>query len=126
MTPPKTTTPKAGLSLADLTPEAREELLAQARQGGTAVDPDTVAKAALRDDQLKELLRSRDHMDGCPVDTTGQGRVESYASRRPAKPDEAIPAKDVTVIRCIECGGSRVIEKSYEEVVAEIEEVIAA
>jgi len=57
----------------------------------------------------RPALAERAHMENCPgID--GSARIEEFDARRPARPDQAVPAQDVTVTRCIECGGSSVKE----------------
>lgn len=117
----KVTTRKQKVTLDDLSPADRERLLVEA--AGTIASDDDVrqqaetARAAERNAAIAALLDDRDHLRGCPAD----GRVEAYGDRKPANPARAIPAKDVTVIRCIECGGSTVIERSYAGVIADLE-----
>lgn len=73
----------------------------------------------LRNRATAGLLDDRDHLRGCPG-----GRVESYASVRPARPADAIPKADVTVVRCVECGGSTVLEQPYPVTVAQIDQAV--
>ena len=73
--------------------------------------------AAARDARVRELIRPRSHAEGCPVlpENGGEGRVEHYSARRPANPLKAEPARDLTIVRCIECGGTQPIEGSPSE-----------
>ena len=67
------------------------------------------------EERLSGLLEDRDHLRGCPG-----GRVEVYAAVRPAVPAKAQPAKEVSVVRCIECGGSTVMEERFETVLRSV------
>jgi hypothetical protein len=67
---------------------------------------------------VRGLIHDRDHLVDCPND----GRVEFYPHRIPAKPNDGIPAEDVTVARCIECGGSSVVREPFGVVLARVEE----
>lgn len=60
----------------------------------------------------RPALAERSHMEGCPG-IEGDGRIEEFVSRRPAQPDKAVPARDVIVTRCIECGGSSLKEVDH-------------
>lgn len=71
-------------------------------------------------------LEDRDHSRGCPVVDGDGGRVEGYPSVKPAQPSNGVPAKQVTVVRCIECGGHVVVESDFETVIAEIESEVTA
>lgn len=48
-------------------------------------------------------MRERDHLEGCPAE-----RVESFPNRKP--PMGGMPARDVIVTRCMDCGEQRVKE----------------
>jgi hypothetical protein len=73
--------------------------------------------AAARLEQLREFMHERDHLRDCPND----GRIEAYPETKPARPDKGEPARPVTVIHCIECGGTTVLDEPYEEVLAALD-----
>lgn len=119
---------KPTVSLDDLAPADRERLLAEAR---TTVELDPVArreamdeieteKAARRSKAIAALMSDRDHLRDCPG-----GRVEAFAATRPPQPAKGLPAKSVTTVRCIECGGATIIDQPYEATVAAIAEAEA-
>jgi hypothetical protein len=56
-------------------------------------------------------LGERYHLEGCPE----PDRLEAYTGRRPARPDQGEAARDVQIIRCITCGGHRVVDDSKEK-----------
>ena len=112
-----TTNGGAPVSLDDLSPEARAQLLKQAKaeiDGAPATDTDEAAEA--RRLQLAAEMDPRDHLRDCPMD----GRYEAYGDRKPAKPDHGIPAQDVTVIACLECGGRLVKDEAYPAFLARL------
>lgn len=94
-----------------------ERRLAEANAGNAADDVDLDDLGRRRQEQIRALLDPRDHMRDCPMD----GRVEAYGARKPAKPDQAIPAADVTVVRCVECAGSLVLDEPFPDVVARLQ-----
>lgn len=112
------------VTLDQLTPEARAQLIEELRaaESNTADAARSTAEelAERRQDAIAELLSDRDHLAGCPG-----GRVECYESRKPARPQAGEPARDVTVVRCIECGGSTVLKHSYTETIAALERATA-
>lgn len=69
-----------------------------------------------RQRRIAALMDDRDHLRNCPDPL----RVEAYASIRPAQPQNAVPARPVTIVRCQECGGSMVLEQPYETTVAQL------
>jgi hypothetical protein len=75
-----------------------------------------IAVAQARDARVRELITPRTHAEGCPglPENGGRGRVEFYGARRPANPQKAEPARDLTIVRCQECGGTRPIEGAPE------------
>jgi hypothetical protein len=111
-------------TLADLSDEdraaLRAELDAEQLADITAKISDVERGAAAKLRAFAALMDPRDHLRNCPAED-GTGRFEYYAETKPAQPQKALPAQPVTVIRCIECGGSTVLERSYPVVLAEIE-----
>jgi hypothetical protein len=129
-TTPETPAPEpantGAVTLDQLDPEARAALLAEASAQLTAdsavkLEGAEAEASARRVEALAELLDDRDHLRGCPG-----GRVEAYAARKPPRPNDGIPAADVTVVRCVECGGSTVLEQNYPATVAQLEAAVAA
>lgn len=47
------------------------------------------------------------HLTGCPA---GEVKVETYTAVRPAKPADAIPARNLRITRCVQCGAHDVRE----------------
>jgi hypothetical protein len=118
------TAPAPTITLADLPPDVRAALLAEAAAEKQAVAQAAVQSAedagAARNAAIAALMDDRDHLRNCPG-----GRVEAYQARKPARPADAIPARNVTVIRCIECGGSLVLEQEYAVTNAAIDQAAA-
>lgn len=115
MTP--TTDTDQPITLADLSDEDRIALLAQAREEAkrNPVDVDGYAELPDRDKRVRALMDARDHARDCPVALGLElGRVEGYDARKPPRPDLGEPARDVGVIRCIECGGASVLDESID------------
>lgn len=115
---------KDKVTLDQLTPEARQALLTELR-ADTVAQAEAVASiaeqsAAVRNRATGRLLHDRDHLRDCPG-----GRVEAYESRRPPQPSQGRAATDVTVVRCVECGGSTVLEQPYAATVAAIDQAAA-
>jgi hypothetical protein len=107
--------------LSDLSPEDRARLAEQARRENVvARRKDAAAKAMRRRERMAGLLTPRDHLRGCP-ELAGQGRVEWFAARKPptTSPAGAIvePAREVTVIRCLDCGGQVVVDRPLQDVI---------
>lgn len=99
-----------GLSDADLQAEIeRRGLTAPAGGDASAGDPEGLA------DKIRALLPERDHQDGCAAE-----RVELAGNVRPARPKDGIPARRVTVVRCVDCGGQTVLDEDRETVVARL------
>jgi hypothetical protein len=109
--------PRKKITLEDLDDEARAELLAQLKGDGEVRQTVAEQLARERDARLREQIDLRDHLRHCPMD----GRVEAYPHTRPAKPQQGLPARPVTVVRCIECGGTTVLEREYQEFIASIQ-----
>lgn len=113
------------VTLDQLDDDARAALLAELARTQTATTTQAVAEgdrlAAARQAAIGDLMHDRDHLRDCP-----KGRVEAYEARRPPQPSRAIPATDVTVVRCMECGGSTVIEDAYALTLARIDQTVAA
>lgn len=129
MPPTRQTNATKSVALKDLPAADRERLLAEAR-GEIKANVDAAQEAEeivakQRDGAIAELIDDREHAKGCPG-----GRVEAYANTKPAKPQDGIAAKPVTVVHCLECGATTVIEQPYEqtmrEVVARLEESLEA
>lgn len=113
--PPTTQKPK--IDTAKLSPEEKALLLAELQAESTA---EATAAADLRSAAIKSLMADRDHLRDCPT-----GRTEMYGATRPADPRKGIGPKDVTVIRCQECGGSTVLDESYDATVALVDSMIS-
>lgn len=79
-------------------------------QGPPPPTPEAIAAAHERDQLIVELISDRTHAEGCPVLKGDGGRVEAFGARRPANREQAEPAKDLTVLHCIECGGTMTLE----------------
>lgn len=122
-TPPPA--PSQPVSLADLSPEDRARLVAELESNEqakrNAMDDAHARIADARQEAIAELIPDRAHLEGCPG-----GRVEAYESRRPPNPKQGIPAADVTVARCVECGGSTVKDQPYAETVKQLDQKVAA
>lgn len=114
--PPVKTPQKAKISLDDLSAVDRARLAKELAAQDDATTEEHVERAARRRAQLAELLDDRDHLRDCPG-----GRVEAYANVKPARPQAGEPAQPVTVVRCIECGGSTVLDRSFADVMADVE-----
>lgn len=120
---------KKKVNLDDLSAADRERLLADAR---TTAEVDAsgrreeiaaveTRKADARNAAIASFMSDRDHLRDCPG-----GRVEAYAATRPPQPAKGLPAAEVTIVRCVECGGATVKDQSYAITVAAIEEAEAA
>jgi hypothetical protein len=108
--PPAKTAPK----LSDLTAEEREQL---ARELHATEQAEKEKIGLRRAEQLHGELRERDHLDGCPIysgEQSAVGRMEAYAATKPHNPRTGSPEKALTVVRCIQCGGSVVKEEAYD------------
>lgn len=81
-----------------------------------------------RDRLLAQLMQPGDHLPRCPcTDPTGQQlRVEASGQTIPADPRRSLPAQDVTVVACLECGGRSVVPTAYSTVIQNIEDQLAA
>jgi hypothetical protein len=117
----KTTKTSARELVAGLSDSERAELLAELRAEQTATAAAELVERDLtpRERAIRELLRERDHLENCPLvedERRAIGRVEAYNEVRPAnlKVGRMVP-EPVTVARCIECGGSRLLEGRLEE-----------
>lgn len=95
----------AGLTKAEVE-QFRQELSAQEEQ---AQRPQPTARDRLN----SHLLRSRDHLDGCPgAEEQGATRVEVYPQQIPTTApvqEWGGPGDICTNVRCIECGGNRLL-----------------
>lgn len=103
----------ATITLADLSEADRKQLLEQAREESKHNPRDVPGYDQLSDDEkvIRELMDARDHARGCPVQEGVElGRVEGYDARKPPNPATGEPARYIGVIRCIECGGSTVLD----------------
>lgn len=89
-----------------------------ALRSGATIDAEDDDAARRRTEQIADLMDPRDHMRECPMD----GRFEAYAARKPANVEQAIPAKDVTIVACIECGGRVVLDESYSDIIARLDQ----
>jgi hypothetical protein len=119
-----TTTKPKPIDIDQLTPEERAALFARLQADAAGVSQADEQKARERIGRMRALMHDRDHLRDCPVgtdeDADANGRVEAFADTRPPRPNQGIPAKPVTVIRCLECGGVTVIEEPHATVMAAI------
>lgn len=122
-TPAETIASRLGVSDKEL--EAlRAELRAEQESGGRVV-PDHAGPRKLtpRERAIRSLLEERYHAISCPVfldDSGTAGRVEAYAMTAPAQPGKGYPVpRPVTVVRCMDCGGDRILEGDPTRVLLE-------
>lgn len=109
-TPPTTPAPQPtptqileGLSPEDRARLAREALAHEREQEQLQA----IATATERDQRIRALLDEfQVHVRGCPHRDAASGRVEAFAQTRPPRPAQGLPAQPLTVIRCLECGGT--------------------
>lgn len=123
------------ITLNDLSDEERSALLEEAREASkrNPTDIDGWAELAPREKVIRGLMDARDHMRGCPVQEGRElGRIEGYDAWRPPNPATGRPPANIAVIRCIECGGSSVLDdppmtinQAVEEAERELEPAIA-
>lgn len=116
-------TRKPALTLADLSVEDRDALLAQAREEAKH-NPrvDGYDELAPREQAVRDLMDARDHTRGCPVqEGTELGRVEGYDARRPPDPASGAPERWLGVIRCINCGGATVLATTLDVAIEDLE-----
>ena len=66
-------------------------------------------RAVDRDRRIRALMPERAHFENCPA-LDGAGRMEAYDVHQPPQPGKNNPPRDILVVRCIECGGSKVHE----------------
>jgi hypothetical protein len=115
---------KTRIRLKDLTDEDKRVLLEEARELAkrNPTDVDGYEDLSDREKSIRALMDARDHLRECPVGT-GQdvGRVEGYDSTIPPRPDLGMPARDIAVIRCAECGGATVLDHPLERALEEHE-----
>lgn len=109
--PPTATKPK--IDIDRLSPEEKAQLLAELEGERATKSQEIVGK---RNEAMKTLMADRDHMRECPT-----GRTEMYSATRPANPAKGLGPKEVTVVRCQECGGTSVLDESYESAIARLE-----
>lgn len=115
------------VTLADLSDDDRRALLLEAREEAKRNPTDVVGYDDLseRERVIRGLMDARDHMRGCPVqEGTDLGRVEGYDAFRPPNPATGRPAATIAVVRCIECGGTSVLDdppRTIEEAISEHE-----
>jgi hypothetical protein len=117
--PPRTEKPKA-ITLADLSDEDRKALLEQAREESRHNPRDVEGYDELTDREraFRELMDGRDHVKGCPVQEGARlGRIEGFEARKPPNPAIGEPERILGVLRCIDCGGSSVLDTPLEEAV---------
>ena len=101
------------ITLGDLSSEARKALLEEAREAAKHNPTDVAGYAELteRERAIRDLMDARDHSRGCPVqEGTELGRVEGMDAYRPGDPNTGRPPATIAVIRCVECGGSSVLD----------------
>lgn len=74
-----------------------------------------------RQETLHRLLGLRPHREGCPGEIVHEGRVEAHEAKAVTPPSDlhVPPGATVTVIRCVECGGSRRLPGTLDEVLAQ-------
>jgi hypothetical protein len=115
-------TGERAISLDDLSDAQRAELLAELADRKEEVSNVRRARAAEesvdRTEAIRGLLDTRDHLRACPND----GRVELYPAPAPEDKKRGLPPREVTVVRCVECAGSTVIERRAAEVLAELDQ----
>ena len=72
--------------------------------------PDRPPLQERRQERLRQLIRGRDHMEGCPGED-GASRLEAFDARQPPDPAEGrLKPRNVLVVRCLDCAGQRVHE----------------
>lgn len=117
MTPATTDKNKRTVTLGDLSDEDRKALLDQAREQAKHNPTDVAGYGELtaRNKAIRELMDARDHVRGCPVQEGRElGRIEAYDGRRPPNPATGEPERYLGVVRCVECGGSTVLDARLE------------
>lgn len=110
-----TTAPKdkKPITLGDLSDEDRAALVRQAREASkrNSVEVEGYERLTERERAIRALMDARDHSRGCPVGEGEElGRIEGYDSRVPPNPAIGQAAFEVGVIRCVECGGTTVLD----------------
>lgn len=123
MTPTTTEKKRPGITLGDLSEADRKALLEQAREQAkhNPTDVDGYAALTARNKAIRELMDARDHTRGCPVQEGRElGRIEGYDGRRPPDPALGRPEQFLGVIRCIECGGSSILEERLEPAIERV------
>jgi hypothetical protein len=104
----------------------RREIAAEDQANRDAVDP----LAAARDAALLSLMDTRDHLRDCPsgereIPDGHVVRVESYGSIKPKDDKKNLPERPVTVVRCITCGGTTVLDELVDVVRARVDAAAA-
>lgn len=123
MTPTTTEKKRPGITLGDLSEADRKALLEQAREQAkhNPTDVDGYAALTARNKAIRALMDARDHTRGCPVQEGRElGRIEGYEGRRPPDPARGRPEQFLGIVRCIECGGSTVLEESLEPAIERV------
>lgn len=118
MTPAKT--PPKPITLADLSDEDRKALVEQAREEAkrNPTDVPGIENLTERELAIRALMDARDHARGCPVQEGRElGRVEGYEGRKPPNPATGEAERFLGVIRCVECGGSTVLDERLDPAV---------
>lgn len=117
MPPTTTQRRKTEIDIDSLSAEQKAQLLNELQAERQA---DAEVEADARNEALKLLMADRDHLRDCPT-----GRTEMYSATAPAQPRKGIGPKEVTVIRCQECGGSTVLDQSYDDSVEQLGTMIS-
>jgi hypothetical protein len=120
MAPQTTDKTKRTVTLGDLTEADRKALLEQAREQAkhNPTDVEGYESLSARNKAMRALMDARDHVRGCPVQLGRElGRIEAHDGRRPPNPATGEPERFLGVIRCVECGGSTVLEARLEAAV---------
>lgn len=112
--------PAKGITLADLSEDDRKALLEDAREQAkhNPTDVPGYERLTARNKAIRALMDARDHVRGCPVqEGTELGRIEGYDGRKPPNPAAGQPEKFLGVVRCVECGGSSLLDTTIDAAV---------
>lgn len=106
----KATELTAALTEAEQLEQKAAEARARAAELAGTIEPDPYGNEAAVVAWTRGEFDFR-HRRGCPVEAGRSTRMETHKDRTPANPEEGIPARDVLVVRCIECGESDVARR---------------
>lgn len=109
------------ITLGDLSVEDRRVLLEQAREEAkhNPTEVEGYEDLTVRERAIRRAMDARDHVRNCPVQTgTSLGRIEGYDATKPPNPSRGEPARDVAIIRCMECGGQSTLDEPLEAALA--------